>query len=238
MRRRSSSFIRAVALATVFCALSIAAGCGRETFDLLPDQSLVSAGSAAGVRNQSGSAGLGGNAAGSGKAGGGSAGKAELGGFGGRGSTFPGGGDNCLGDGGCSDEPPTCLPASPFCATCDPIDTKHPCPFFDASTCDPDLKLCVECRNNSQCGFGERCNPKTLRCAKACGPGKDNCSADGLHLFCNSELALCVTCLKDGDCNNYGPFPGRCYMNACVECFESSQCSGQTACVLGRCIPR
>src|SRR4051812_48635964 len=107
MRRSPSNSVRTVAFAVVFCALGVAAGCGRETFDLLPNEPLVLAGqpASAGARNDSGAAGTGESAGAAGKAFGG---KASFAGFGGRITGPPPGGSAgdsaCLGEGGCADE--------------------------------------------------------------------------------------------------------------------------------------
>ncbi len=236
MRRASSSLGRAVALMAAFCALGVGAGCGRETFDLLPNDAPATAGSglSAGAANSSGGSGGGGGA--SGNAGGRGSGKAGALGFGGRVGGFPGGGLGnfpCLGEGGCPDEEPSfCSQSSPFCFPCF---GKNDCALLgDAKVCDPDLKRCVQCRRDADCGVGEGCNPNTWRCAKSCA-SKDGCVLDSLHLFCSSELGVCVSCNKQEDCGSYGPFNARCYLNACVECFEDRQCTSQL-CVSGRCI--
>jgi hypothetical protein len=236
MRRLPSRFGRTVVLAAAVCALTVAGGCGRETFNLLPDATLDSAGqtpagSAGSAGSDSGHA-NGGSSAASGKGGGG-AGKAEVGGFGGRPTTYPGGGGAgylpCLGEGGCPDEEP-CSLSDPFCTNCRPY--TNDCAFTDANFCDPELKRCVECRNNTQCNPGERCNPNTWRCAKACGGSKDSCGGDG-HLSCDLEPGVCVACIKPQDCTNNT----HCYLNACVECFENVQCQSQY-CYKGHCIPQ
>jgi len=239
MRRQPSHFGRTVVLAAAVCALGVAAGCGRETFDLLPDATLDGAGrgSTAGAGHDSGGAGSAGRSSASGKGGGGTGGKAEAGGFGGRFTTFPGGGSGvtpCLGEGGCPDEEPaSCSLGDPFCTPCR---YNSQCVFTNATTCDQELRRCVECRKESQCGPGERCNTNTWRCAKACGGSKDTCGVDGQHMTCSSELGVCVACTSKEDCNGYGPFSGRCSpSNVCVECFEDAQC-GSEFCLGGRCI--
>jgi len=238
MRRWPSDFVRAVALATAFCALGIAAGCGRAQFDLLPDESLVNTSGAAGTRNDSGAAGIGGNAGTSGKAFGGASGKAELGGFGGRITTFPGGGGGnapCGGEGGCIDGEPFCPPysPSPFCIPCfSSYDCAMTAP--DAKVCDPDLKRCVQCRRDSDCGKGNACNPLTQRCARACDR-KDDCVTDSQHLLCNTELHVCVSCNRDPDCASYGLVDAHCFLYACVECYEDRQCAVNQQCIAGHC---
>src|SRR4051812_47364807 len=120
MRRFPSNSVRTVAFAVVFCALSVAGGCGRETFDLLPNEPLVLAGQppSAGARNDSGAAGTAGAGA-AGKASGGTAGKLSVAGFGGRISPFPPGGSAgdspCPGEAGCADEVLPCMDDSPLC---------------------------------------------------------------------------------------------------------------------------
>ena len=236
MRLSSRNSVRTVALTAGFCALGVVAGCGRATFDLLSDESLVSAGqatsSSAGARS-----GTGGGGGSSGKAFGGAAGKADMGGFGGRFQPFPlGGGANqpCFGEGGCADEEPTpCSTTLPFCNLCR---TKSDCiSSGEARTCDPELKRCVQCRTSLQCNPGELCNPSTYRCAKACG-GKDGCGFDGQHMFCSQELGVCVACTDDPDCNGYGPYAAHCAANVCAECSENSHCASQ-ACKNGHCVP-
>ncbi|HKO49747.1 MAG TPA: hypothetical protein VJV79_18585 [Polyangiaceae bacterium] len=233
-----SRFGRAVALAAAVCALGVAGGCGRETFDLLPDSKLDSAGQRPSASAGSDAGGTnGGSSAASGKAGGG-AGKADVAGSGGRSTTFPGaGGGNfpCLGEGGCADEEPSpCSISDPFCTPCRP--DRNDCAFGDARVCDPELKRCVQCRKDLHCDPDERCNTNTWRCAKACGGSKDSCG-DNQHLSCSPELGMCVFCTKQQDCTNDGLFNAQCYLNACVECFENAQCTGPYEyCVKGRCV--
>lgn len=234
MRRLPSNSVRSVAFATVFCALGIASGCGRETFDLLPEDSLVnSAGQAGGAGKKSGGAGNGGSAASAGKGGG--AGKAEAGGFGGRITTLPGGGGSnlpCLGEAGCADEDPTCTEPSLFCFPCN---TNTDCAPLDAF-CDQNTKYCVQCNEDFRCGPGEACNLKTHRCAKACDANNDNCNVDGQHLQCNRELNVCVACLRKEDCNMYAPYNPYCYLNSCVECIDERQCAASQSCFAGHCV--
>src|SRR4051812_11748865 len=104
MRRAPSNSTRTVAFAVALCALSIAPGCGQETFNLLPDSAPASAGAGAGAPS-SGGGGLGGSSGASANAGLGGGGKASAGG-GGRFGIPPGGGSGnytCLGEGGCAD---------------------------------------------------------------------------------------------------------------------------------------
>jgi len=236
MRRKPSHSARTVALATVFCALGIAFGCGRQRFELLPDESPISAGRASG----GGGAGSGGNSGSAGKALGG-AGKggevAELGGFGafagfGGRLVFPTGGfgnSPCLGEAGCRDElcPDEALP---FCTACrkdyDCLESYH---------CDHELDRCVQCRNNSECANpGQHCNPTTFRCTKACTPGTNN-SCDQRSIC--SQDGVCVSCSKDPDCPGYPS--AVCYLNICVECYRDEHClSSQERCFYGHCIPR
>lgn len=233
MRRKPSDSARTVALATVFCALGIAFGCGRERFDLLSDASLVSAGRA-------GSAGVwsGGNSGSAGKASGGAGKGGELSGFGGFGGrlVFNGGGAGnspCLGEGGCPDERPSCPLALPFCTAC----TDDAECFFDTDTCDQEIHRCVECKKEGDCPAGQRCNPTTLRCAKACTPGQGSCGNDQRSI-CSAD-GVCVSCTKDPDCNGYPSFSRRCYMNVCVECFADAHCQDQDeVCIFGHCEKR
>ncbi|HET7543459.1 MAG TPA: hypothetical protein VFK05_26480 [Polyangiaceae bacterium] len=235
MRLSPPNSVRTVALVAGFCALGIVAGCGQQTFDLLSDQSVAgggrtpssnsSAGAGAGNGGNSGSSGSGGKAFGG-------AGKAELGGFGGRFTPFPlGGGANqpCLGEGGCPDEEP-CPIILPFC---NPCRTKSDCiATGEARNCDPELKRCVECRTSQQCGMGKICNLSTYRCDWAC-TGKDSCGFDS---FCNQDLGVCVSCVAEGDCSDYGKY-SHCAANICVECSENVHCGSQI-CINGHCIPQ
>lgn len=236
MSRLQTNSVRSVALAAAFCALSIAAGCGRATFDLLTEDSLVSAGqppsAGAGI---GGGSGAGGNSGAAGKGFGGYAGRLETAGFGGRITSFPGSGAgnlNCGGEGGCADEGPFCPPysPSPFCIPCL---SKYDC-GADAKVCDPDLKRCVQCRKDIDCGPGNACNPLTQRCAKACD-NKDDCAVDSQHLLCNQELHVCVSCNRDQDCASYGLVDAHCFLYACVECFEDRQCALTQTCIAGHC---
>lgn len=240
MRRSPSHSAHSVALMTAFCALGIAAGCGKETFDLLPNGSLVvtgGGGSAAGTApvsaGSSGGGGLGGAAATGGKPSGGTGGKAELGGFGGRITTLPGGGQGnppCVGDGGASDnDPPSCSPSDPYCTPCV---CNAQCFRPDARYCDPDLNRCVQCRKDFHCPAGEACNPNTWRCAKECGGGKDSCGGDNQHLLCSPD-GVCVSCINNTDCAGYGVF-NSCSSNVCVECSDDSKCASGL-CIGGSC---
>jgi len=232
MRRKPSDSARTVALATVFCALGIAFGCGRERFDLLSDASLVSAGRAgsAGVGNggTSGSAGKASGGAGKGGESSEQGGVGGVGGVGGRLMSPSGGFSPCLGDGGCQET--ACPEALPFCPFCRDNDD-----CFKPSTCQ--FNRCVECRVGDPCGTGLRCNPTTLRCTRACTPGKDSnetCGGDQRSIC--SEDGVCVSCSKDTDC--YGYPSAVCYLNICVECYRDDQCLSQERCFHGHCIPR
>src|SRR4051812_5242757 len=145
MRRTRSSSGRTVALVAAFCVSAVAAGCGRESFDLVPEQPLDSAGaglSAGGAVGQGG----GGSPTAAGRASGGNPGKAG-GGAGGRFTPPSSGGSNtfpCLGEGGCPDE--LCPPysTSPFCNGCR---NDGDCESNgDAKRCNLDTKRCVQCR--------------------------------------------------------------------------------------------
>lgn len=250
MRRVPSNSARTVALAMVFCALGIASGCGRATFDLLPDEKLVIAGAFSAGSTSGGDATSGGKASGgAGKGGelGGSAGSAGASsaagsggsaGFGGRFSYSGGrnGGSTCLGEGGCPTEMPSCPLALPFCWSCD---EKAPNCFLDTDSCDLEIHRCVECRENSACGAGRRCNPNTWRCAKACdggNGGKDGCGGDQRSIC--SDDGVCVSCVKDADCNGYPSFSQHCSMNICVQCSDDAHCSSQEICMYGHCEKR
>jgi len=235
MRRPSRSSARTVAFAAAFCALGIAPGCGRETFELLPDATFSTAGSGSTAgTTHAGGAGFGGSSAAPGNAGVSGAGKAGAAGTGGRMGSSP---PTCLGEGGCPDdeEPPICSKSSPFsfCILCR---TPKDCALAgDAKVCDPEHKRCVQCINEFQCGFGEACNPLNQRCAKACDGNNDSCGADGQRLSCSRELGVCVSCIRDLDCAGYG-LNTHCYQSVCVECFDDRQCASQS-CVNGRCKP-
>jgi Cys-rich repeat protein len=237
MRRSPSNSVRTVALAAGFCVLGIVSGCGRASWDLLSDEALAGATARAnsGAVNNAGGGG-GGTGAVSGKASGGAGGRTDGGGFGGRFSPPPFGGGgagnqpSCLADAGSPDEEPaTCSRSNPFCYPCR---CKSDCNFAgDAKTCDPELKRCVQCRNDSHCPMGYSCNPNTYHCDKSCG-GKDGCSFDVQHSFCRPDLGVCVSCIDDPDCFGYA----HCAANVCVECVDDSQCPSQK-CKYGHCIP-
>jgi hypothetical protein len=230
MRRAPSSSARGVALAALVCALGIAGGCGRLSFDLLP--LTAGGGSGGGQDDDAGSAGSAGRAVVSGA--GGMSGLAN-GGLGGRFAGYPQSGAAglpCLGEGGCSDEPHYCSPSSPFCMPC--ARTKD-CPLGDV--CDPELKLCVQCRINSDCPDGQGCHPLTRRCRQECLRNED-CRGDSQHLLCARDVDMCVSCNKEADCVIYGPLNTHCFVDTCVECFDVRQCPnlpGQ-ACFAGRCL--
>jgi hypothetical protein len=231
MRRAPSKSARSVALAVAFCALGVAAGCGRETFDLLPDGVLAMAGSglSAGVGALSGGSGSGGTV------GLGSGGKASAGGNGGRFGMPPGGGSgnfSCLGEGGCPDEVPSGCPKSspfPFCIPCS--EPKDCLAAGEAKFCDPEHKRCVQCVNQFQCGLGDACNPLNQRCAKACDGNHDNCAVDGQRSQCS--LGVCVDCIMDTDCTGYNHY---CSQSVCVECSEENPCFMGQSCLKGHCV--
>jgi len=234
MPRKVPHSVRVVALATVFCALGIAPGCGRETFDLLPNERLVSSGGSASGSAGVSSTGRGGSSGTSGTAtgGGGLGGKAGGGGSGGQMAHSGGSSGNapCLGEAGCADQTPTCSVSSPpLCTSCT---ENRQC--FDTDRCDPELKRCIQCRSNTECQSGQRCNPNTFRCAKACAPGKDSCGTDQ-HQMCSPD-GVCVYCVKETDCNGYSPFGPHCFMNTCVQCFEDKHCASTEVCFYGHCI--
>jgi hypothetical protein len=240
MRRTPASFARSVALLAAFCALAVAAGCGRVPFDLVPEQTLDSAAAGHGAGTLELSSG-GNSLASAGKAGGGSAGKAGAGGSGGSGgrgnnsatggsSTFP-----CLGEGGCAEEACPPYSSSPFCNGC--YDNDDCASNDDAKVCNTDIKRCVQCwRDPDDCGIGQACNLYTQRCATSCDQ-KDDCAADRMHQYCNLELHVCVACNREGDCRSYGPNL-HCAFSTCAECFDESQCSINEACIGGRCVWR
>jgi hypothetical protein len=232
MTRTLSSSARNVALGAAFCALGIAPGCGRETFELLPDSAFLAAGNGSIAGSpQAGSAGLGGSPAASGSAGVSGGGKAGSGGTGGRFGTGP----SCLGEGGCPDDedPSGCTRSSPF-PLCIPCRSPKDCAVAgEAKICDPEHKRCVECIDDFQCRLGEACNQLNQRCAKTCDGNNDSCGTEGLHLSCSRELGVCVSCIRDADCAGYGPNT-HCYQNFCVECFEDHHCPSQS-CLGGHC---
>ena len=235
MRRLPSNLARTVALVAAFCALGVGGGCGRQTFNLLPDELQAAAGNTAFGGTDAGRAGSGGT----GGTSAGGAGRGGAGGFGGRFGPPPGGGAGnfpCLGEGGCPDEQPFCPPysPSPFCISCF---SDHDCDG-EANVCDQDLKRCVQCRRDNDCGIGQACNPLTQRCAKSCND-KDDCAVDSQHLLCSPDLHVCVSCNRNQDCDSYGPLRPYCFVYACVQCFEDRHCGvvGQ-ACVAGRCMKR
>ncbi|HEY3252516.1 MAG TPA: hypothetical protein VGJ91_01160 [Polyangiaceae bacterium] len=211
----------------------MAGGCGHETFDLLPDSVLNAGGSAGGDKDSNAGAGVAGSSAASGKAGMGGFGTGFGGRFGSSGGGTGGGTDYfpCLGDGGCSDEDPFCPSSYPFCVPCR---FSKDCPAGGPGYCDPDLKRCVGCRDRSQCEMGETCNLLTRRCAKVCeGNDVSNCAIDSQRFLCRPEFG-------DADCAGYGPLYGRCYLYACMECYDDRQCISESpsspSCMSGRCV--
>jgi hypothetical protein len=107
----------------------------------------------------------------------------------------------------------------------------------DGDKCDPELKLCVQCRVSSDCADDEGCHPLTRRCRKHCEWSED-CRGDSQHLLCARDVDLCVSCNKEADCAIYGPDKTKCFVDTCVECFEYRHCQnlpGQ-ACIAGRCL--
>lgn len=239
MRRSLAVSLRRFALAAVICMLGGAAGCGRETFDLLPTDA-ASAGfsglsGGAGLLSAGGTAGLahggaGGNARG-GVGGGGPRGGAG-GGFGFSGSAgrpiFPNGGDGGASFGGS----PACLPSQPWCFLCS--DSKD-CPS-DASKCDLQSGVCYECQRDPDCTGEDICNIFTKRCAKPCKDNTD-CLYNTADRVCAKTVGVCVTCLEDPDCDFYSTTSAarqHCFQEACIECTDGHQCPGGV-CLQGVC---
>lgn len=234
MRRLPAVSVPRFALTAVICMLGGAAGCGRETWDLL------AAGGAAGA--VSGAAGVSDAGAGAGGAGGftpgGGAGTAGGGRFGFAGAggrpSYPSDAGNG-GTGPCSSASPCpdfgCQPSVPFCTACTmPKDCGDEAPF-----CDPSVGRCYQCRQKEDCAAGEACFA-----AKCVTPCKDNndCDGDAMHRICNTGIKVCVSCIYNSDCSffNNGSSNGdyRCYQGSCVECLDDRECPMQ-ACLAGHC---
>ncbi len=232
MRPSGGFSARAVVLAAVFCVLSVAPGCGRETFDLLAtggasgQPSLPQAGASAG----GGGADSGGNAGredgGKGGGLGGSAGSSGRPSMAGGGN---GGGGPCLAGSACMDGGLGCPATVPLCTAC--VSNKE-CPG-DALHCDPNTGRCIECQRAQDCSNGEGCNVLTKRCAPACKDQGD-CAGDSNRPLCHKDMGVCVSCSFNSDCVLDGHSEYRCYLGTCVECFENWQCQSN-ACVAGHC---
>ena len=246
--------VRSLALPAFFCLLGIGSGCGRETFDLLPGTVGGFAGAQGGISGLGGVAGsmqdTGGSVASSGSAGssgssagatltvggmGGQAG-AAFGGAGGRFSHNHGAGSSSIGgmsgaggcaggNAGCSGRAFICTPSEPFCTACHSV---HDC---DTRICDSGFG-CIDCRTKNDCPSNETC---TLihRCAKTCKTSLD-CTDDAAHPFCEMDLQACVSCLVTEDCALNPNGANQCYHNACVECFDDTQCPSHL-CNSGHC---
>jgi hypothetical protein len=242
MRRSVTALLRASALAAATCVLGGAAGCGRESFDLLA--AAGAAGSSSGTSGVSGSSGAGTSGAGASAGGslggsvdaGASAGGQASAGFAGR-RNFPEGGSAgfapcsngsmCAGSGGGA-----CPASAPFCTPCA---TSNDCPS-DAKNCDKSGR-CYQCRRNSDCGVGQACNTLALVCATPC-KADDDCSGDANHRVCNTDFDVCVSCMASAQCSLYNngmnAMSNRCYFSSCVQCAEDRDCGNQY-CVAGRC---
>jgi hypothetical protein len=222
--------VRRFALPAVFCALGIGSGCGRETFDLLPtlaDSLSGMSGSGSELAGDSaviaaGGVDAAGGASASGANAGDSADSASGAGAssGGRGSRMGHGGNSGSNGGasnGGSGHSSMCTQSEPFCTPCHSDgncggDTPH---------CDSSLG-CVECSSKIHCPANETCN-LIHRCAKTCKSTSD-CADDPNHQVCETDLEACVSCKVNDHCLIYAHGTDICYHDACVECFDNSQC--------------
>jgi len=231
MRQSDAFSARGVVLAAVFCVLSVASGCGRETFDLLAmagaggGSEQAGGGGAGSPANQGGGAGLDSSAGASTAAG---AGGLSNGGR----PNQPGGGNGgapCLAGSSCMDGAMGCPVSLPLCTACT---SNKDCPA-DAQRCDLGAGRCVQCERDQDCPDNQACNIFTQRCARACRE-KSDCIGDSNHPICHTGIGVCVSRTQNTDCAFYDKGEDKCYFGSCVECFESHQCPSNS-CVAGRC---
>ncbi|MES1176126.1 MAG: hypothetical protein ABUL62_17525 [Myxococcales bacterium] len=236
MRRFHTGSVRGVALAAAFCVLGGAAGCGRETFNLLEVPDAAGAFSGAAGANQGGTAGvgLGGSTGSSFDAG--SAGQPSAGAAGRR--NFPEGGMGgltpCLAGPGCmAGAGGSCATSTPFCAPC----LKDKDCSGDTPHCDQEKGRCYQCKFDDDCPPDEGCNFIAGRCAKRCKDQTD-CDSEADHRVCRTGMRLCVSCNYSTDCGFYDNGNNNkqdvCFVTECVECTVDRDCASNY-CVAGRC---
>ena len=235
MRRAPAFSVRGFVLAAAFCALGVVAGCGRESFDLLPSAgaSGMGLGSTIAGNSEGGGAGLRSGAGGTSGNDEGVAGRGGTASFGGRSVFQPGGGNGgnsgpCNSLDSCMELGSICGPSAPFCIPCQ---KDKDCPG-DERICDPSFGRCVACRKTSDCADGYGCNVALGTCSKKC-QSYDDCALDGGRPLCNVERGLCVSCLENSHCI-VAHDDAHCYAGACVECFDNRQCA-TLLCVAGHC---
>ncbi|MEO8902376.1 MAG: hypothetical protein ABI627_12685 [Polyangiaceae bacterium] len=217
MRRNSSINLRRVLLALLASAppLVLLADCdGRFAFDEPP---AVAGNSSAGVAGGTAGAGAGGTA-----------GATALGGSGGMQASSAGHAGRAPGT--CSDDSDDCglpsLRCNPSTNTCVECVTNQQCPT-DRPACSADTGRCLPCSATVACPKGQACDLQTNKCLTNC---KDNSACTGVHQYCNHG-GECVACddNTNGECSPIfgGAF---CQISAgvCVQCLDTSQCSGQT----------
>ncbi len=225
--RSAGARLRSIALAAVFCALTVGPGCGRETFDLL--NTAGNAGNAgSGLVLGAGAAGEPDTFGGGGNGNEPDAGAGRAGVFGGRaGSTGSAGGNpaGCLAGEPCASSGVVCPPTVSFCEHCS--SPKDCAGNSDSPYCSTSAGRCVQCQHANDCAPDEICYPFTLRCAHVCITAAQ-CVDDHSHPVCDPQFGVCVTCIKDSNCRPFNGHPTYCAVGSCVECDHSNDAAAST----------
>lgn len=233
---------RACRTLAVACVAILTMQCGRDTFDLLPDEPIGGGGALATDAGQGGAqagatAGGTGGSPGAGSGGGGAAGSASGGGGAGgtAGQGLGGAGDaassGSVGIGGKPTFPPADCLGGPDVMV--PPCTDATCP----RSCDG--RLCDCTSGNDPCHPSERCNPATRRCARICTPQDEQQCGDAscVPLVDDPQQGICVRCKTYLDCE----FLEYCNFGRCVQCRADCDCIAKGAgasCFNGRCFCR
>lgn len=107
---------------------------------------------------------------------------------------------------------------------------------FSSGDCVAKLLLCDSCTKDDGCGDGARCvlfAPSDRRCMPECVddqcPAGSTCQdANGVNVCKPTGNACCFgeECGAPGPCDSCPPEAPHCWQNSCVECTNSTQCSG------------
>jgi hypothetical protein len=140
-----------------------------------------------------------------------------------------------------------CHPVTGECALpCEPVSDSSQCPR--EQTCHPELRLCVDCAGNADCGGAtSACDTERNVCVECtseaqCAAPTPGCDTDAQRcvtctaarhcapgLICDTDTFSCIQCKVNDDCNGTGvgddPTPVcDTSRNVCVECLRDEDC--------------
>lgn len=92
-----------------------------------------------------------------------------------------------------------------------------------AGFCDERTGVCVQCRDNADCGPAQVCNAFTRQCTTEVAGCTQNSDCD--RGFCDVEKGSCVDCLDDGDCD-----PGQVCDGVSRSCIAQQGCTSDFNC--------